>query len=421
MKVTFVIHECDYLSGPIVNLRRLIPKLLNDSFNIQVLCFYEHSTHQFEELLNLGVSGSKKKSGDYTEISTKWILEEVKKFSPDVFVSDWMPPALYAFKWLKKAGISCVASLRSDDPFFWSLMDVFTSGKFPDWSACGVFCVSQRLERKLLQRGIKKDTQLKFIPSGVTIPSFYTSSFTKLKIAYIGRLEVRQKQIIKTVKALCNATKLLPNCTVTIWGDGPEKKNIESLISKESCEGKVLLAGSIPQNQIQEELKDHNAIVLLSDFEGTPGAIMDGMAVGLVPICLKCPGGIEELVIDNKTGLITSNRNESFIVKLSLLATNPKLFRELSASARKHIHENYSLESTVNKWKEFLGQLERNKKRTKSELLIPNKICLPKLKNKLECDMRLPSKYKNIIPLIRIFSGRMKQAISKYFNIKYIY
>ena len=175
------------------------------------------------------------------------------------------------------------------------------------------------------------------------------------------------------------------------------------------------------KNQIQEKLKDHNIIVLLSDFEGTPGALMDGMAVGLVPICLKCPGGIEELVIDNKTGLLASNRNESFVEKLSLLSNNPKLFRELSGSARKHIHENYSLQKTVSRWKEFLLQLEKNKKRMKSELLIPNKISLPKLKFKLECDMRLPSKYENIIPVIRINIGRIKKMISKYFNIKLTY
>ena len=135
---------------------------------------------------------------------------------------------------------------------------------------------------------------------------------------------------------------------------------LNQLISKENCEGKVLLAGSIAQNQIQEKLKDHNIIVLLSDFEGTPGALMDGMAVGLVPICLKCPGGIEELVIDNKTGLLASNRNESFVEKLSLLSNNSKLFRELSGSARKHIHENYSLSKNYGL-----------QKRMKSELLIP--------------------------------------------------
>jgi hypothetical protein len=43
------------------------------------------------------------------------------------------------------------------------------------------------------------------------------------------------------------------------------------------------------------------------------------------------------------------------------------------------------------------------------------------LKNKLECDMRLPSKYENIIPIIKIYIGRMKQASLKYLNIKHIY
>ena len=51
----------------------------------------------------------------------------------------------------------------------------------------------------------------------------------------------------------------------------------------------------------------------------------------------------------------------------------------------------------------------------KSELLIPNKISLPKLKFKLEFDMRLPSKYENIIPVIRINIGRIKKKDLKIF------
>ena len=88
--------------------------------------------------MELGVCGAKKKAGDFTELATKWILTEVQVFKPDVFVADWMPPALYASKWLKNAGISCIASLRSEDPFLWSLMDIFASKKFPSWAVCGV-------------------------------------------------------------------------------------------------------------------------------------------------------------------------------------------------------------------------------------------------------------------------------------------
>lgn len=381
------------------------------------MCFYEKTSKHFDKLIELGACGDQKKAGDFTELATKWILSQVQTFSPDVFVADWMPPALYASKWLKKAGISCIASLRSEDPFLWSLMDVFASKKFPSWAVCGVFCVSRNLEEKLKNRGLPYSTITKFIPSGVKIPNYYIEDFSSLRIVFVGRLEIRQKQIVKTIEALCKATKLLPNCSVTIFGDGPNKKDVKEIIYTENCNETIKIEGPIEQDQIQERIRNHNIIVLLSDYEGTPGAIMDAMAVGIVPVCLKCPGGIEELVIDNKTGLLANDRSESFFEKLSLLSQNTKLFENLSMAARKHVIDNYSLHKSVKKWETFIAEIKKANIVKKTRLKVPQKIKLPRLKKDILCDMRLPHKWGRLSVKFRINIGRFKQVILKYLGI----
>ena len=371
--------------------------------------------------MELGVCGAKKKAGDFTELATKWILTEVQVFKPDVFVADWMPPALYASKWLKNAGISCIASLRSEDPFLWSLMDIFASKKFPSWAVCGVFCVSRNLEEKLKRRGLPCSTITKFIPSGVKIPNYYVNDFTSLRIVFVGRLEIRQKQIVKTVQSLCKATKLLPNSSVTIFGDGPHNNDVRRIIHTEDCNKTIKIEGPIEQDQIQERIRNHNIIVLLSDYEGTPGAIMDAMAVGIVPVCLKCPGGIEELVIDDKTGLLVNDRNESFFEKLSLLSRNTKHFENLSIAARKHVIDNYSLNKSVQKWETFIAEIKNLKTAKRTRIKVPKEIKLPRLNKDILCDIRMPNKWRRLSVTIRIILGRFRQIILKCIGINYNY
>jgi glycosyltransferase involved in cell wall biosynthesis len=59
-----------------------------------------------------------------------------------------------------------------------------------------------------------------------------------------------------------------------------------------------------------QQLIEHNILILLSDYEGTPGAVMDGMACGLVPVCTDISGGVQELVIPDQTGLLVRDRGD---------------------------------------------------------------------------------------------------------------
>jgi colanic acid/amylovoran biosynthesis glycosyltransferase len=101
-------------------------------------------------------------------------------------------------------------------------------------------------------------------------------------------------------------------------------------------------------------LKECHAFVLLSDFEGTPVALMEAMSVGLVPICLETSSGVGELVSHMKNGILVENREDSFSAAVTSLIENRERWSTLSVAAQQTIAEHYSEESCMEKWKAVL-------------------------------------------------------------------
>ena len=93
-----------------------------------------------------------------------------------------------------------------------------------------------------------------------------------------------------------------------------------------------------------------HVLVLLSDFEGLPIALMEGMACGLVPVCFKMRSGIPELVEDGVTGLLVSDRGDEFVRAIARLHNDRNLWERLSLSARSRIAADYSLNACAEKW-----------------------------------------------------------------------
>jgi hypothetical protein len=90
--------------------------------------------------------------------------------------------------------------------------------------------------------------------------------------------------------------------------------------------------------------------VLLSDYEGTPGAVMDGMEAGLVPVCLDIGRGVAELVRHEETGLLVPDRADGFVAAVRRLAEDESLRRKLAAGARQQVERHYALSVVADRW-----------------------------------------------------------------------
>ena len=378
MHICFTVYDTpDQLGGPMVNARRLLPELRRRGHRISALILYWGASSPMASVFrDSGIECRVVRKQEYTEDAVRWILRQVGGLSPDVFVANLSVPAFFASRWIRRAGIPTIAALRSDDPFHWTMIDQFVAGP-ETWAVSGLVSVSAGLLDVVKERN-PRHTRFAVIPSGVPVPSTGCRHDGPIRMVYVGLLNQYRKRIMDVAVSMGRVLERDPGATASFYGEGQQRAELERFVREHACGSRIRVEGLVPCEEIQERLLLHNVIVLLSDAEGTPGAVMDGMACGLVPVCLDIRGGVRELVLDGKTGLLVKDRGDSFVRAIDRLREDVELRQRLGLGAREHICRDFSLEVAAARWetfcRELLGSRENGRK---GSLRVPRGLSLP--------------------------------------------
>jgi len=413
-----VVTFCSYdkpgsVGGPFSWFRRLLPALRERGIDCRCL-FLTHfggTGPVVEGLQEDRFDCRVVNCHDRTEDQVRWILNELRDNPPNVLVPNFLPAACHAARWVRTAGIPTVGVLHSDDTFYRALQDEFIFGAEP-LRLSSVVCVSQELEEQVRQRN-PVNIIVKRIPYGVSIPSRAVEHTPRrFRIAYVGRMAEEQKRISDLTRALIRVCRAIPSVEAILYGDGPDKRNVEQILAVEGTGVAVRLGGSLPNSAVQQELLECDAIVLLSDYEGLPIALLEAMACGCVPVCLAMRSGIPELVQHNVSGLIVADREDSFLAAMKTLAADPALRQRLSKNARQTVIEQYSQEQSADLWANHLHKLARQS--SPRAFSLPRRIVLPKRNPALEsAQQRLapPSGVKEFLRKSRMWAGRIRRRL----------
>lgn len=374
MKIVYMLHDgLNYNGGPAINAVRLLPELQKRGHSITAIALYFDFPTNAKHLEENGIPTITKQYSEYSEDLVQWIVQTVKHIAPDVFIPNTSFQGGFAARWVRESGIPTVIAHRGDNALNWSLVKTFAGGK-KRWQVSGLLCVSESLRRKASSI-IAKEVKTKVIPSGVPASSHQSlQQGETLRVVYAGRLEQRQKRVQDLLTSFIWVLSQNREIEFTIVGDGKEKEFLEKEIRKHRLTDKIRLTGRLLGKSYQEELSSHHVIVLMSDYEGIPGSLMDGMACGLVPISLQTDG-IDELVIHQQTGWLIDNRKDSFLSALNTLR-NQSLRKQLSKNAINHIHRAFSLEMATDRWESFCQELVEESP-GKTFIQVPNRLILP--------------------------------------------
>jgi glycosyltransferase involved in cell wall biosynthesis len=414
MKVTFVAYDKpDNVGGPPAWLQRLLPALRRHGIEARCLFLlhWGETGPSVEFLRAQGFDCPAVLAPATTEERIRWILARLREDPPDIFVPNLVVAAYLAGRWVREAGIATVGILHSDDAFYRGLQDQFVFGRPVD-RLSAVVCVSQELERQVLARS-PVATRVARIGYGVPVPETTVRRHPAvLRLAYVGRLAEEQKRISEVARALCRVTREVAGTEAVIYGDGPQREAVERILAAEGSGLPVRLGGLVDSNRIQEHLLDCEVIVLLSDYEGLPIALMEAMACGCVPVCLRMRSGVPELVADGVTGLLVGDRGDEFVAAIRRLRDDRALWTRLSDAARALVVERQSIQSTAARW---IGLLEEMKAEGPSRAIEPpRRLRLPEVHPALaSADVRQVK-----VPLAirvwrrgRMLAGRVKRRL----------
>lgn len=133
-----------------------------------------------------------------------------------------------------------------------------------------------------------------------------------------------------------------------IIGDGELREAIEQAcldahlsISSETADGVDVLFTSWIK-QIETALPGLDVVALSSFNEGTPVSLIEAQAAN-TPIVTTRVGGIEDIVIENKTALLAENNNlADFAVKLKTIIEDDALRESMQQAGFEHVQNQFS-------------------------------------------------------------------------------
>ncbi len=154
-----------------------------------------------------------------------------------------------------------------------------------------------------------------------------------------GRL-VRKKGLATTLRAFAIFRETFPRARLTIVGDGPLLRELETLARELRVNDAVTFAGFLSQPELRDLLGKSHLFLHPSETgsdgnqEGVPNSMLEAMAMGL-PIFATRHGGIPEAIEDKVSGVLVPEGDHASLARALInAATEPGRLAQMSRSAR---------------------------------------------------------------------------------------
>ncbi len=176
------------------------------------------------------------------------------------------------------------------------------------------------------------------------------TSDTNKSLIMVGRIS-DEKGYERIIPIAARIKKELPNCHIDIYGDGPLKYKLCSLISESDLDDYIILHGNT--SEINTKYQNSDILLMTSYTEAMPMVILEAASHGL-PVIAYRNEGTELLIKNGYNGfLIDSDNVEAFAEHIKALINNNNLRQRLSQNALKNIEE-YSPDNITIKWKQLI-------------------------------------------------------------------
>ena len=188
---------------------------------------------------------------------------------------------------------------------------------------------------------------VRVIPNGVDTKFFSPgtgnrdTSRNSKTLLFVGRLH-RQKNLATLFKVLeIIERKGVFDFKLTIVGDGPERKRLETSLEGTKIYDKVEFAGWQRADAIRNRMRVAHCLINYSLYEGLPNTVLEAMACGLPTICSDIAPH-RELIAHRVTGfLVGLDDIESAAKSIADVIVEEEVLNWVAREARKRVLEKH--------------------------------------------------------------------------------
>lgn len=171
-----------------------------------------------------------------------------------------------------------------------------------------------------------------------------------IDVLFIGRLAAT-KRVDRLIRILSKVLSEHPGSRATFVGDGPDRETLEVLACELGCRDSIEFVGQ--QSDVESYQLTAKIFALTSAWEGVSIAMIEAMGCGCVPVVSNV-GDLADFVDDETGYLLAEEDLDAFVMSISNVLSDQRLWRELSGNSRRRIDENSSKAVITERWKNLL-------------------------------------------------------------------
>lgn len=255
---------------------------------------------------------------------------------------------------------SLILSRKVDFPIGGNL---FSTYKYNHPAIKKIICVSEKI-KEIITPQIRKKLLLSVVYDGIDLARFifknqnilrkeYNVSADELIVANVAAI-APHKDYFTFVDTAEMLLKKNFKAKFFIIGDGPERKYVEKYISDKNLQSNIILTGF--RYDIPKILPEIDVFLFTSKTEGLGSSLLDAFA-GRVPVVATAAGGVPEIVINEKTGLLSPVKDPSQLAENILRITADRNLRNLLVENASRFVKDFSKENTAKRTLEIYREV----------------------------------------------------------------
>jgi glycosyltransferase involved in cell wall biosynthesis len=215
------------------------------------------------------------------------------------------------------------------------------------------------------------DNKVFFIPYGVQqLSKFPEKSNGNLNLVFLGRLEASKRvMLLHKIQEALKQKNIKVNWTII--GKGSQKKDLIQQWKNDE----VNFYKPNSSAEVYELLEKQDIFVFPTTYEGTPVAILEAMACGIVTIVNDLPGGIRDIVTEKIGYRINDNCIDEYVNAIENLNNNRELLKQMQENNFALGHKEFDIVNNADNYVSFF---------TKYYSLADKNKCEPKRFKKLD-------------------------------------
>lgn len=295
-----------------------------------------------------------------------------------------------AARWLRAEKIDLLHTWDADAAIFGSLaarlagIPLVTSRRdlgeiYPAWKrrmldradrqAVRTVVNAEAIRRHFAAHGLP-EKKMELVPNLLPLPGEQDTARTDADAAWMERLPAGRRLAVVNrldpekntgvlVEALALVRREIPDASLVVVGDGPERTALEERAAALGLGGAAAFLGELDRVPALLPMCEIGALVPTSN-EGTSNTLLEYMAAGLPVIATDC-GGNAELVEDGVRGaLLPAHPSpEQVAARWVELLRNPAMGHQWGEAGRAFVLARHAPEAVLDRWEAFYRAMEK--------------------------------------------------------------